>query len=220
MRGSSAAPTVWLFDLDNTLHNASAHIFPHINRSMTAYLAQHLALSADEANALRIHYWRRYGATLTGLMRHHGTDPRHFLAATHRFERLHHMMVFERALRSMLRRLPGRRIVFSNGPQEYAESVLQAMGVRRLFDRVYGVEQMRFHPKPAVQGFRHLLQDHRLDPRRCVLVEDSAMNLRTAKRLGMRTVLVGRGLGKPAYVDFRITSILDLRRLAGHLRSR
>jgi putative hydrolase of the HAD superfamily len=22
---------VWLFDLDNTLHNASPHIFPHLN---------------------------------------------------------------------------------------------------------------------------------------------------------------------------------------------
>ena len=28
-------PDVWLFDLDNTLHDASPHIFPHINRSMT-----------------------------------------------------------------------------------------------------------------------------------------------------------------------------------------
>ena len=37
-----AASPVWLFDLDNTLHNASAHIFPHINRSMTAYLERHL----------------------------------------------------------------------------------------------------------------------------------------------------------------------------------
>ena len=29
---------VWIFDLDNTLHNATPHIFPHINSSMTAYL--------------------------------------------------------------------------------------------------------------------------------------------------------------------------------------
>ena len=70
---------VWLFDLDNTLHNASPHIFPHINRSMTHYLEQHLGLAPDDANALRTHYWHRYGATMLGLMRHHGTDPDHFL---------------------------------------------------------------------------------------------------------------------------------------------
>jgi putative hydrolase of the HAD superfamily len=39
----------WIFDLDNTLHNATPHIFPHINRAMTAYLQQHLQL--DEAAA-------------------------------------------------------------------------------------------------------------------------------------------------------------------------
>jgi putative hydrolase of the HAD superfamily len=212
----SLAP-VWLFDLDNTLHDASAHIFPHINRSMTAYLARHLALTQDEANALRIRYWRRYGATLLGLMRHHGTDPRHFLDETHRFEKLGKLMVFDRALRAMLHRLPGRKFVFSNGPQRYAIAVVQAMGIRRQFDDIFGIEQMRFHPKPGVQAFRCLLGEHRLDPRRCILVEDSAENLRTAKRLGMRTVLVGRGLRQPAYVDLKIASILDLRR-AAHLQ--
>ncbi|HRP75460.1 MAG TPA: pyrimidine 5'-nucleotidase [Rhodocyclaceae bacterium] len=209
--------TTWLFDLDNTLHNASAHIFPHINRSMTAYLQEHLCLNADEANALRLHYWHRYGATLLGLMRHHGTDPRHFLEETHRFDGLHRLMVFDRALRGMLRHLPGRKIVFSNGPQRYARAVVGVMGIRRHFHDIYGIEQMRFHPKPGVQAFRHLLRDHRLHPHRCVLVEDSAENLRTAKRLGMKTVLVSRRLGQPAYVDLKIDSILDLRRVAGRV---
>ena len=208
------APPVWLFDLDNTLHDASTHIFPHINRSMTAYVAQQLSLSEEEANALRVQYWRRYGATLLGLVRHHGTNPRHFLEATHRFEKLHELMVFDRALRAMLRRLPGRKIVFSNGPQRYAEAVVGAMGIRRHFNDVFGIEQMRFHPKPGAAAFRHLLHDHRLNPGRCVLVEDTAENLRTAKRLGMKTVLVGRGLRQPAYVDLKIASILDLHREA------
>ena len=128
--------TDWVFDLDNTLHNASPHIFPHINRSMTAYLEQHLALSREEANALRMQYWHRYGATLLGLMRHHGTDPRHFLVETHRFERLHEMMVFDRALRGMLRKLPGRRFVFSNAPRHYAHAALEVMGISRLFEDV------------------------------------------------------------------------------------
>ena len=205
-------PPVWLFDLDNTLHNASVHIFPHIRRNITAYIARHLALSDEDANALRLHYLHSYGATLPGLIRHHRTNPRHFLEETHRIERLQRMMVFDRALRAMLRRLPGRKIVFSNGPQRYAQAIVEVMGIRRHFDDVFGIEQMHFHAKPAVKGFRHLLHDHRLDARRCVLIEDSAENLRTAKRLGMRTVLVGAGLGRPAYVDVRIASILDLRR--------
>ena len=210
---------VWLFDLDNTLHNASAHIFPHINRSMTAYLAEHLGVAEDEANALRLAYWQRYGATLTGLMRHHGTDPHHFLRETHRFDRLHDMMVFDRALSAMLARLPGRKIVFSNGPVAYVEAIVSAMGIRRHFDDVFAVEHMRFEPKPSPRAFRHLLREHRLKAEHCILVEDSPDNLRTAKKLGMKTVLVTRGLRRPAYADVRIGSVLDLRRAYGRLIS-
>lgn len=205
----------WLFDLDNTLHNASAHIFPHINRSMTEYVAQSLGLDHDQANAIRMQYWQRYGATLLGLVRHHGTDRDHFLRETHRFERLKEMVVFDRAVRAMLRKLPGRKIVFSNGPRAYVQAVVETMGVRRQFAEIYGIESMRYHPKPGILAYRHLLHDQRLHPSRCILVEDSTENLRTAKRLGMRTVLVGRHLRQPAYVDLRIDSILDLRRAIG-----
>ncbi|HEX5337716.1 MAG TPA: pyrimidine 5'-nucleotidase, partial [Gallionella sp.] len=110
---------VWIFDLDNTLHNASAHVFPHINRSMTAYLQQHLQLDEAAANALRMHYWQRYGATLTGLMRHHGTRPEHFLWHTHQFPQLDRMVLREPRLRHVLKALPGRKVVFTNAPQHY-----------------------------------------------------------------------------------------------------
>ena len=203
---------VWLFDLDNTLHNASPHIFPHINRSMTAYLMRHLALDEAAANRLRVDYWRRYGATLTGLMRHHGTNPHHFLRDTHQFPELHRMVVADAALSHLLRRLPGRKIVFSNGPRRYAEAVLDVLGVRHHFSDVCAVEQMRFHPKPDIRGFRHLLRQQRLQPARCILVEDSADNLRTARRLGMKTVWISRSLRRPAWVDVRLPSVLALAR--------
>ena len=46
---------VWLFDLDNTLHHASPHIFPHINRSMTEYIERHLGVGQLEGTAIRPH---------------------------------------------------------------------------------------------------------------------------------------------------------------------
>jgi len=214
----SSPGVIWLFDLDDTLHNASARIFPHINASMTAYLMHHLALSHEEADALRLSYWRRYGATLFGVIRHHGIDPHHFLQETHDFlDRLPAMVIFERALRGMLRRLPGRKIVFSNGPQRYVDSVIELIGLRGCFDGVCGIERQRFYCKPDRHAFRHLLRNYRLNPKRCVLVEDSPANLLTAKKLGMKTVLVSRALKQPAHVDIKIASILDLRRAGGRL---
>ena len=99
---------VWIFDFDNTLHDATPHIFPHINRSMTAYLQEHLQLSEDAANTLRMDYWQRYGATLSGLMKHHGTDPDHFLWHTHQFPELSKMVLREPRLRSCTETVAGQ----------------------------------------------------------------------------------------------------------------
>ena len=208
---------IWLFDLDNTLHDAFPHIFPHLSRSMTAYLARYLRLTPEEAGALRVRYWRRYGATLLGMMRHHDTDPHHFLWHTHQFADLNSMVVAQPALRHALRRLPGRKIVFSNAPLHYAEAVVDVLGVRPLFERVYSIEQMRFRPKPDLHAFLRLLREERLDPRRCIMVEDTAENLRPARALGMRTVWVSRAPRRPAWVDLRIESVLDLPRHLGRL---
>lgn len=212
------SPKTWLFDLDNTLHDASPHIFPHINRSMTAYLVRHLQVDEATANTLRIQYWHRYGATLLGLMRHHGTDPHHFLAETHRFPDIGNLMVFDRGLKAMLRKLPGAKFVFSNGPRSYAESIVRVMGLGAMFEDIFGIEDMGFHPKPSIRAYHHLVRAHRLNPRQCILVEDSAENLRTAKRLGMQTVWVDRGHKNPAYVDYKIPRILNLCRLGLHRR--
>ena len=171
---------VWLFDLDNTLHDATPHIFPHINRAMRQYIERHLAVDTDEANRIRQDYWRRYGATLLGLMRH------------------------------ALRRLAGRKIVFSNGPRHYAEAVLDITGLRHEFDALYAVEDVRFQPKPSLAGFRRLLSAERLDPRRCIMVEDSLENLISAKRLGMKTVWVSTGLRQSPFVDVKISSVTQL----------
>jgi putative hydrolase of the HAD superfamily len=204
------ATKFWIFDLDNTLHDASPHIFPHINRSMTAYLQQHLQLDEAAANALRVHYWHRYGATLNGLMRHHGTDPDHFLWHTHQFPELGRMVLREPRLRHVLKALPGRKVVFSNAPQHYAHAVLKLLRVDDLFDDVMAVEHTRYRPKPDSYGFLRLLRQHRIRAAQCVMVEDSLENLRTAKRLGMRTVWVSAGSKNAPCVDIKIRDVMQL----------
>jgi len=200
----------WIFDLDNTLHNATPHIFPHINRAMTAYLQDHLQLDAVAAGEMRRHYWQRYGATLLGLIRHHGTDPGHFLWHTHQFPDLQRMVVHEPQLRHALRRLPGRKFVFSNAPVHYARAVLRLLGISGLFDAVFSIERVRYRPKPDAYGFLRLCRTHHLQPRRCIMVEDSLDNLRTAKRLGMKTVWVSAAERVPGYVDMRVSGITQL----------
>ena len=204
---------VWIFDLDNTLHDASARIFPSMHEQINAYLRRLFGLDEAGANEMRRGFWLRYGTTLSGLMRHYGTDPRRFLAETHRFPELADMVVHENALRHALALLGGRKLVFSNAPRHYVEDVLRAIGVGRWFDAVYTIEDTRFRGKPAAHGFHLLLRKHDLDPHRCAFLDDSLENLRTAKRLGMSTVWVSREKRRLSFVDLRVSSVLELPRL-------
>ena len=208
---------VWVFDLDNTLHNATPHIFPHINGAMTAYLQKHLGLDEHAAGELRRRYWLHYGATQIGLMRNHATDPQHFLRETHDIPDLAAKVVGEPGLRAMLHRLPGRKLVFSNAPARYAAAVLRALGIADLFDDVFAIEHTGYRPKPDSYGFLRLFRRHRVRADRCVMVEDNLENLKTAKRLGMATVWVSRAARTPGYVDFSIRNMLQLPRLAWRL---
>ena len=206
----NTVPRVWLFDLDNTLHDADPHIFPHIHRLMTEYLCKHLQVDSETATLLRQRYWARYGITLLGMMRHHGTDPHHFLHHTHQIPDLEKKVIAERGLEAMLRRLPGRKIIFSNAPLQYIEDIIAVAGIARSFETIYSIERLRFEPKPAIGGFIRVLRNEGLNPRSCVMVEDTLPNLKTAKRLGMKTVWVSDNTRCPPYVDVRVPSVLDL----------
>ena len=208
----------WIFDLDNTLHNARPHVFPHINRAMTAYLQAHLGLDEAAAGELRRHYWHRYGATLLGLMRHHATDPKHFLWHTHQFPAIERMLVHEPQLRTIVRRLPGRKYVFSNSPVHYSRAVLRALSIADLFHDVFSIEQARYRPKPDSYGFLRLCRVNHLKPHRCIMVEDSIENLRTASRLGMKTVWVTRSAKIPDFVDVSVPSLMQLPRRLAYLQ--
>lgn len=208
---------VWIFDLDNTLHNATPHIFPHINRSMTAYLQEYLQLNVEEADSLRMEYWQRYGATLSGLIKHHNTNPDHFLWHTHQFPDLNKMVLREPRLRGVLQQLPGKKIVFSNAPQHYARAVLKLLRVDNLFEDIFALEHAHYRPKPQWQGFYGLLRKHHLKAKQCVMIEDSADNLKTAKRLGMQTIWVSNALQIPGYVDVKIKNVMELPRVLARL---
>jgi putative hydrolase of the HAD superfamily len=204
---------VWIFDLDNTLHDARVHIFPSMHAQIHDFLKKHFGVDDEGASRMRRDFWLRYGTTLRGLMRHHGTDPRHFLAQTHVFPELADMVVHENAVKHALARLGGTKLVFSNAPRHYVEQVLQAIGLRRFFKAVYTIEDARYRGKPEAAGFHFLLRKHDLDPHRCALVDDILDNLRAAHRLGMSTVWVSRVKRRAPFVDLRVASVIELPRL-------
>ena len=215
---------VWLFDLDDTLHDATTASFGYTVQAMSAYMVEHLGVDEDEATTLRQHYWQRYGATLLGLVRHHAVKAAHFLETTHRLPGLEQRLRTSAHDRAALRRLPGRKFILTNAPRTYALRVLDALGLRACFDGILCIEDMTMfghhRPKPDARMFRHVVARLKTQAHRCVLVEDTLEHQRSARRLGIGTVWMQRWLTRPssghralrpAYVDHRVHSI---RRLA------
>ena len=192
------------------MHRATPAIFERMNSSMTAYVMRHVGLAEAEANELRREYWLRYGATLLGLMRRHAVDPDHFLVETHRCPDLDQLLDFDKPLRRLLKTLPGRKILVSNAPRHYVDAVLTAMGVKAYLHAIETIESMRYVPKPARSSLARILKRHRSKGHRVVMVEDNLDNLKTARRLGLTTVWISRQSGRPAFVDVKLKSVLQL----------
>lgn len=220
-RRQATGARLWLFDLDNTLHDTSHAIFPRIDQGMTRAVAQALDVDTATANRLRAQYWRRYGATVIGMVRHHGVDAHAFLRSSHDFD-IAPLLRAETGLAAKLRRLPGRKVLLTNAPLHYAQTVLRELGILRQFDSLWAIEQMRLHgefrPKPSAALLRYVLAHEGAQASNTVLVEDTLANLRGARKAGLRTVHVyhpgtpfTRGASqRPLYVDLRVNSISDL----------
>ena len=210
-----------MFDLDNTLHDASYKIFPKINVGMTAAVMETLGVDEPTANHLRTKYWKRYGATMIGMVKHHQISPQRFLSRSHDFD-VRPLIRAEKHLARKLSQLPGRKILVTNAPFHYAHAVMKHLGILRCFDGFWAIEHMRlhghFHPKPAVKLMRHILAHEGVSAHRAVLVEDTLENLRGARAAGLRTVHVyhpgtpfAQGQrGRPDFVDLRVNRVGDL----------
>lgn len=184
-----AASSVWIFDLDNTLYPAECDLFSQIDVRMTQFVASYLGIPEPEARIRQKHYYHTYGTTLNGMMREHDMPAEAFLDYVHDLD--YTPVVPAPRLKAALQKLPGRRIVFTNGSIGHARRTLKALDLEHgVFDELFGIAETGFIPKPRPEAFDALIRSHDIDPTRAVMVEDLSRNLVTAKQLGMATVLV------------------------------
>lgn len=188
----------WVFDLDNTLYPSSCNLFTQMDVRMRGFISNLLGVDADEAYRLQKHYFREHGTTLSGLMKLHNVPPEDFLSHVHDLDVS--VIPENPALGAELARLPGRKLVFTNGTVAHAERVLTRLGIGHVFDDIFDIVHADYHPKPSATSFSRFMARHGVDPSRAAMFEDLSRNLAPAHALGMTTVLVRpqEGHGDPA----------------------
>ncbi len=179
----------WVFDLDNTLYPRHCDLFSQIDVLMTGYVSNLTGLEHTAARKLQKDLYRDYGTTLRGLMETHGIDPHDFLDVVHDID--YSLLPKNPGLGDMLGKLPGRKLIYTNGSVAHAQNTLEAMGIHHgLFDSIFDIVASDFEPKPHPEPFKKFLEEHEVDGKRSAMFEDLPRNLEPAKANGMITVLI------------------------------
>src|SRR6266705_2237214 len=178
----------WVFDLDNTLYPHHVNLWQQVDVRIGEFVSAWLKISADEARRIQKDYYRRYGTTMRGMMTEHGVHADDYLAYVHQID--HSPLQPNPAMGATIAKLPGRKLILTNGSTDHAGKVLERLGIGAHFEAVFDIIAAELEPKPAPQTYQKFLRDHGVDPTRSAMFEDLARNLVVPHQLGMTTVLV------------------------------
>jgi putative hydrolase of the HAD superfamily len=178
----------WVFDLDNTLYPHHVNLWQQVDARIGEFVSAWLKVDAQEARRVQKDYYLRYGTTMRGMMTEHGVSADDYLAYVHRID--HSPLEPNPVMGAAIAKLPGRKLILTNGSTDHAGAVLSRLGLAAHFEAVFDIIAAELEPKPAQQTYQKFLTLHGVDPTRSAMFEDLARNLIVPHQLGMTTVLV------------------------------
>jgi putative hydrolase of the HAD superfamily len=178
----------WVFDLDNTLYPHHVNLWQQVDARIGEFIGNYLQVDPIEARRIQKDYYRRYGTSMRGMMTEHGVCADDYLAYVHRID--HSPLEPNPAMGAAIAKLPGRKLILTNGSTDHADKVLERLGIGSHFEAVFDIIAAELEPKPAPQTYRRFLDLHHVDPAHAAMFEDLSRNLVVPHQLGMTTVLV------------------------------
>jgi putative hydrolase of the HAD superfamily len=178
----------WIFDLDNTLYPHNVNLWQQVDERIRDYIADFLKVTHEEAFRLQKDYYKRYGTSMRGMMTEHGMRPDDFLDFVHQID--HSPLEPNPALGDAIEKLPGRKVILTNGTRRHADAVLARLEIERHFQDVFDIIAAELEPKPSPQTYDRFLGALKIEAATAAMFEDLARNLAVPHALGMTTVLV------------------------------
>ena len=189
-----------LIDLDNTVYPEDSNIFSQIDKKMKEFISQTLNISLEEAFKTQKKYFKENGTTLRGLMLNHNLKPKPFLEYVHNINIA--TIASNTALNNFLSNYTGKKIIFTNGTKKHAENVLKKVSIFRNIDFIFDIEDANYIPKPNEITYKKIISKYKLTPSNTVMFDDIPINLKTAKKLGIKTVLIKKELEQNKLFDY------------------
>ena len=146
----------WVFDLDNTLYPHHVNLWQQVDERIRNYIADFLKISHDEAFRKQKDYYKRYGTSMRGMMTEHGMKPDDFLDYVHKID--HSPLEPNPALGAAIERLPGRKLILTNGTRTHADAVMRRLDIHTHFEDVFDIIAAELEPKPLRQTYDKFLQ--------------------------------------------------------------
>ena len=178
----------WLFDLDNTLYSGATKVFDQVDKKMSEFISQKLNISKEEARKIQKNYFVEYNTTLNGMIKNHKIDASEFLKFVHDIDLS--FLKRDSQLEEQIKKIRGKKIIFTNGSREHAENVTKRLGIDSYFDDIFDIESADFIPKPSLITYKKIIEKYKIEPQYSIFIEDIARNLKPAYQLGMKTVWI------------------------------
>ena len=203
----------WIFDLDNTLYSGKTRVFDQIDKRMSKYISEKLNVSILDAKEIQKKYFYKYNTTLNGMLKNHKIDANEFLEFVHDINI--DFLKKDLTLSEELRKLEGKKIIFTNGSKKHALNVIRKIGIEQHFDDIFDIVDSNFVPKPTMEPYKKLVEKHKIDPNLCVLIEDIARNLKPAYEMGMKTIWIendepwAKKFSDSDFINFKINNLSE-----------
>ncbi|KAG2203924.1 pyrimidine 5'-nucleotidase [Mucor mucedo] len=204
---------IFFFDCDNCLYSKNLNVNALMKKKIQEYFINIVGVSEDEVVQIQSKYYKEYGLSLRGLSKHHNVDPLHFDEHVDQALPLDGLITRDDALQHMLSTLNCKKWVFTNAYRPHALRCLTLLGIENEFDGLtytnYLVPDFNCKPEPA--SYLRAMQDAGVtDSNLIYFVDDSAINIDAAQKLGWITVHVADDASKSNHGDYQIDDIHDL----------
>ena len=213
---SAAAPRVQalFIDCDDCLYQNDWKTAQKITNSIAAYTAT-LGVSKEKAYDLyKTHGTCLKGMLVEGIIDDAGVED--YLTKVHDID--YSDIGADPELRATLAKVRAPSWIFTASTREHALRCMTKLGVADLpWREIIDTRSCKLETKHARSSFEAAMKVANVsDPAACVFCDDSVKNIKAAKAIGWRTVLVGdrdRDTGKPLEceaADFRVSSLHSL----------